>query len=331
MAQDPRLPVTLLTGFLGSGKTTVLNRLLKQPGLGRTAVIVNEFGTVGLDHALVESAAEELVLLPGGCLCCAVRSDLADTLRALFLRRVRNDIAFDRVVIETTGLADPAPVLRTLAADPMVAARYRLDGVIATVDAAAGAATLERHAEAVAQAAVADRILLTKTDLVAAAQAAALTRRLAALNPAAPVIAVTDGAIDPALLFGAGPRVPGEGGAPDHDGHDHHHDHDHGIRAVCLTIDRPMPEGALAAWMRDLARRAGPDLLRIKGVVRIAGQDRPAAIHGVQHIVHPPAMLAAWPDDDRRSRIVVIGRGLDEQALGDSLRALAEPRTAPGG
>src|SRR3984885_891863 len=194
MMNSATLPVTLLTGFVGSGKTTVLNHLLRQPGLARTAVIVNELGEIGIDHDLVETATEDFVLLKSGCVCCSVRSDLIDTLRSLFLRRVRGQAAeFDRVVVETTGLADPAPVLHTLTGDPLVTARYRLDGIVATVDAANGRDTLDRAFEAVKQAAVADRILLTKTDLVEAETVSRLMERLRALNPAAPIIQVVNG------------------------------------------------------------------------------------------------------------------------------------------
>src|SRR5215467_15812686 len=199
------IPVTLLTGFLGSGKTTVLNHVLKQPGMAATAVIVNEFGEIGLDHLLVERSSEDVVLLNSGCLCCTVRNDIVDTLTSLFVDRAKNKVPwFTRVVIETTGLADPAPILHTLMTEPIVAARYMLDGVVTTVDAVNGAGTLDRQPESVKQAAVADRLLVTKTDLAGAEALSALRARLAALNPSAPIVTVAGGAVDPERLFNLG-------------------------------------------------------------------------------------------------------------------------------
>jgi G3E family GTPase len=324
------LPVTLLTGFLGSGKTTVLNHLLRQPGLARTAVIINELGEIGIDHDLVETATEDFVLLKSGCVCCSVRSDLIDTLRELFLKRVRGQIAeFDRVVIETTGLADPAPVLHTLTGDPLVTARYRLDGVIATVDAVNGDDTLDRAFEAVKQAAVADRILLTKTDLAEAEAAGRLTARLRALNPAAPIVPVGNGAVDPACLFDIGLYNPAtksldvqrwldEEAFASHHNHDHDNGlsrHDDNIRSFVFTLDHPIASAALTRWLEMLVAFQGPDLLRVKGLVNVADRAGPLVIQGVQHIFHPPEELAAWPSDDRRTRIVFITRGLEETAL----------------
>lgn len=356
-----RLPVSLLTGFLGSGKTTVLRHVLRHPDFARTAVIINEFGAVGLDHELVERSTDEdddgMVLLQSGCLCCTVRGDLINTLSLLFLRRVRGEIMeFDRVVIETTGLADPAPILHTLMTDPLVAARYALDGVITTVDAAAGMATLDRHPESVKQVAVADRVLLTKIDLVGPAEAAALRQRVKALNPAAPIVPSLDGVVQADDLFGAGlydPRtkttdvqrwlnaeayevIPRHGHAHDHDhGHDHGHDHDVNrhddrIRAVCLTVDDPIPGDAFDRWLETVILLKGPDVLRIKGIVNIQGLKGPFVFHGVQHIFHPPVMLKRWPGKDRRTRIVFITRDLDVSALSDTLAMfIADETDAP--
>lgn len=356
-ASDQRLPVSLLTGFLGSGKTTALNHLLRHPGIAGMAVIINEFGEIGLDHELVESSAEEMVLLRSGCLCCTIRGDLVATLHTLTERQGRGEIAaFDRVLIETTGLADPAPILHTLMTERSIATRFRLDGVIATVDAAAGQDTLDRQAEAVKQVAVADRLLLTKTDLVDEGAVQALERRLRALNPGAPLLHTVNGAVDPARLFDAGlynPKTKSldvqqwlnaeaygrSGHRRDHDEHYHHHHDHHGegdghaehihghdvnrhddhIKAVCLTLDEPVAGDALGLWLEALLLLKGPDLLRVKGILNVAELAGPIVIHGVQHIFHPPIMLKAWPGKDRRSRIVFITRGLDEAMLRDTL------------
>jgi len=332
-----RLPVSVLTGFLGSGKTTLLKYLLTRPELSDTAVVINEFGEVGLDHVLVEAAREDMVLLASGCLCCTVRGDLVDALRRLFKRRAKGEIPhFRRVVIETTGLADPAPVLQTLMQDPLLSDVYRLDGVIVTVDAVNAMDQLDRQAESVKQAAVADRLVLTKTDL--AGEVAALRDRLRLLNPAAPILMAEQGRIDPALILDAGLYNPttksleaqawlrseayGEGG------HDHSHDHpldrnrhDDHIRAFCLTWERPLDWGRFADWIESLIALHGADLLRIKGLLNVAGSSGPVAIHGVQHLFHPPVELPAWPDGDRKTRLVFITRDIEPASLKAGLAA----------
>jgi G3E family GTPase len=342
------LPVSLLTGFLGSGKTTVLNHLLQQPEMGQAAVIVNEFGEIGLDHELVVGGKEDMVLLNSGCLCCTVRGDLVNTLRDLLMVRMRGDVPpFERILIETTGLADPAPILHTLMGDDLTARYFRLDGVIATVDAVNGEATLDSQFESVKQAAVADRILITKTDLADDAAVAALEARLAEINPAAPRIHVADGVVAPGVLFDAGlydpaTKIPDvdkwlkEEAYAGSDEHDHDHAHDHGheqhdvnrhddkIRAFCVTYDEPVRLDAVEQWFDLIMLLKGPDLLRVKGIVNVIGIDGPVVIHGVQHIFHPPAVLPEWPSDDRRTRIVFITRDVDRQLLEDTLKTFTE-------
>jgi G3E family GTPase len=347
------IPVTLLTGFLGSGKTTVLNHVLKQPEMAATAVIVNEFGEIGIDHLLVEKATDDVVLLNSGCLCCTMRGDIVDTLLNLFVGRASGKIPhFTRAVIETTGLADPAPILHTLISDPLVAARYTLDGVVTTIDAVNGAGTLDRQPEAVKQAAVADRLLLTKTDLADPGAATALKVRLAALNPSAPLLTVAQGAVDPALLFNLGfydPQTKSidvqrwlrdeafEAGHSHGDDHDHDNEqldvnrHDDHIRAFCITRERPISWAALSTWLDALATMRGDDLLRLKAIVALSDRPgEPVVVHGVQHLFHPPVLLPQWPSDDHRTRMVFITRDLPKEAIESTLAAFEEAVEQPG-
>ena len=327
-------PVTVLTGFLGAGKTTLLNHLLRQPELAGTAVLVNEFGDIGIDHLLVEAIDGNTVLLNAGCLCCTVRGDLVRVLREMLPRARRGDIA--RIVIETTGLAEPAPILATLISDPAVASVYRLDGVVTVIDAVAGLANLDTKPEAARQVAMADRIVLSKTDL---ADAAPLRARLARLNPGAPVIEAVNGAVAPALLLNAGLFDPAAKN-PDvaswlaaethaHHGNTHHgnmghaHTHDENVTSFCLTFDAPLPGQGVALWLKMLLKTRGSDVLRVKGILNVQGQDRPVVIHGVQHVLHPPTLLKAWPEGDpRTTRIVFITENLPREAIEEGLRAI---------
>ena len=294
---DERCPVTVLTGFLGSGKTTLLGRLLADARFARTAVVVNEFGEVGLDHALIASADESIVQLTTGCLCCAMQGDLAATLMGLARRRDAGEIGFDRVVIETSGLADPPPVLHALLADAGVAGRFTLAGVVTLVDAVHGAATLARFEEARRQVGVADAVLFSKTDVAPVAEG--LRAVVAGLNGSARLGCARDGLAD-ALTAGAGAPVPAGPAV-----------HTEGIGAAVLERERPVPGAALALWMQALALHAGPALLRVKGLVDIEEMPgRPAVIHGVQHVFAAPEWLPAWPGGVRGTRLVVIGVGL---------------------
>ncbi len=345
------IPVSLLTGFLGSGKTTVLNHVLHHPSMEKSAVIVNEFGEVGLDHELTVTGAEDMVLLNSGCLCCTVRGDLVNTLRDLMMLRLREDVpSFERILIETTGLADPAPILHTLMSDQLVTNYFRLDGVIATVDAVNGEDTLNRQFESVKQAAVADRILVTKTDMVNSSTVTSLEMRLNAINPAAPRLWVTNGEVEPDILFNAGLFNPASKGpdverwlqdeayadeqagenADDHGhNHDHQHDvnrHDDHISSFCVTYDEPLRLDALEQWLDTIMMLKGPDLLRIKGIVNVAEIEKPVVIHGVQHVFHPPAVLDAWPSEDRRTRIVFITRDVERETIEDTLKWFSDTK-----
>ena len=331
-SQDARIPVSVITGFLGSGKTTLLNRLVRHPGMGKTAVIVNEFGEIGLDHELIEKSDENTILLGSGCLCCTVRGDLVNTLGDLSIRRLKKEVPpFEHVVIETTGLADPAPILHTLMSVPVVG-RYRLDNVVTTVDAVLGSETLAAHGEAVKQVAIADRLVVTKTDLSGEDQSEALIESLRELNPAAPATPVICGDIDPDDLFGSISFDPNtktedvrrwlkaEKYDEDHD--DHSHDvnrHGENIEAFCLTFDKPFDWQTIALWLDALAANHGEKLLRVKGMVEIEGTAEPVIIHAVQHLFHPPMKIEAWPEGPRQSRIVFITDDLPRSDVEDAL------------
>ena len=331
------IPVTVLTGFLGAGKTTLLNRLLKHPDMAGSAVLINEFGEIGLDHLLVEKLDEDTVLLNAGCLCCTIRGDLQRALRDLALKAEAGH-KIRRVQIETTGLADPAPILQTLMSDPVALRSFRLDGVVTVVDAVLGAATLDAQVEAVKQAAVADRLILSKTDIVTADQISALETRLHALNPGAPIRRVVAGDVPPDFLFGAGGFDPSAkiaevagwlaAEAAHHHHHGHHHDpnrHDARIQSFGLTFAEPLPWEGLASWLEMLAITRGASILRMKAILNLQGEDRPVVLHGVQHVFHPPERLAAWPaGHDRQSRLVFILRDLDRAVVEEGLAAFLQ-------
>jgi G3E family GTPase len=316
------LPVSVITGFLGSGKTTLLSRLLRDPAFERTAVIINEFGAVGLDHLLVESSDEQILVLEGGCVCCTVRGDLVRTAGDLLARRAAGAITpFERIVIETTGLADPAPIVHALMTDRDIAEALRLQSVIATVDAAAGAATLDAHPESVKQAALADCIVVTKSDL-ADASANGLAERLQALNPAAPKLTAVHGAVDASCLFDAPTHDPARFHPAPYQSVTHRHG---GINTFCLRREKPLHAATLSLFLQVVAEHCGARLLRLKGLVDVVeSPGRPAVIHGVQHVFHPPAWLDAWPSEDRSTRIVVISQDLDARWLENLLEILEE-------
>src|SRR6266576_882982 len=291
----------------GAGQTTLIRELLTKPEGANTAVIVNEFGEVGIDDALLRSSSDATVLLGNGCLCCAIRTDLQETLRTLFAERGRGGVpSFERVIIETSGLADPGPVLQTIASDRALGDVYHLQGLVAVVDAPGGAGNLDHAPEARHQIALADRIVVTKTDLADAARAAELTERLRALS-AAPVATAANGEIDPAFLLDESLDLPARVAAHDHD---HAHAHSHGIDSFVLFFDKPLPWPVFEQAMAVLTGLRGADLLRVKGLVAVEGCRGPVVVHAVQHVAHRPVELLDWPDDDRRSRLVFITRNL---------------------
>jgi G3E family GTPase len=358
----PHTPVTILTGFLGSGKTTLLNRALRDPAMANTAVVINEFGEVGLDHLLAARSDDTIMVLENGCLCCTVFGDLVTTLNNLYHAREAAEIPrFDHVVIETSGLADPSPLIQAFLSDPTLAGLYRIGAVVATVDAVNGPGTLDNHIESVRQVALADRILITKLDLLPPEQAkaaeASLTARLRRLNPAAKISRIDDRAhpvappqagqggegvgallrdegLDPAkadadarawLNAAAYEQAAAHHHHHDHepDDHDHHHLHDRDIASFCFTREQPIAREALRLLLDALQQNLGPSLLRIKGIVNVAEEpERPAVIQGAQHLLHNLSWLERWPDADRRSKIVFITQGFDRAEVEDMIALL---------
>ncbi|HUB65838.1 MAG TPA: GTP-binding protein [Methylocella sp.] len=347
----PPFPLTIVTGFLGAGKTSLLNRLLRDPLAARTLVLINEFGEIGLDHLLVEPVDGDMVVMTSGCLCCSIRGDLIATLEDILRRRDNGRIApFERVIIETTGLADPAPVLHTIMLHPYLSLRFHLDGVITLVDAVNGDATLDLHEEAVKQAAMADRLVLSKSDLLAdGGSARDLRSRLAKLNPSAVLLDAVQGQATAAALLNIGVFDPDQK-IPDvrrwlnaeafAAGSGHDHDHAHGgqhedekpdvnrhdarIRAFCIRHAEPLSSSAFDLFLAILRDAHGPNLLRVKGIVALADDpSAPVIIQGVQHVFHPPQRLPAWPDDDQTTRLVFILRDRDQAFVEALWRAAA--------
>ena len=330
---DKRIPVTLLTGFLGSGKTTLLNQLLRHPDLSDTAVVINEIGEAGLDHILARTVedtyiAENTLLLGSGCLCCTLRTELADTLRDLYFKRALSAIPeFSRLVIETTGLADPGPILANLLNEPIIGTHYRLDAVVVVVDGTHGLAQLEEHAEARKQAAVADVLLISKADLAAREAIDALAATLAALNPGATQHRMVLGHIDPAAILNVGLfdmerrtaqpqrwlRIPEN--AASAQGMLPQKIHDDAITSFTVTLPQPLRWSALEKALERLCEQHGTGLLRLKGIIHAEESPVPLAIHAVQHTLYPPTPLAGWSEERPESRVVVIGKDLDEKKI----------------
>jgi len=340
--EDKRIPVTLLTGFLGAGKTTLLNHLINDPEAGRIAVIMNELGAAGLDHDLIEASTEETILMQSGCLCCTFRGDIAKTLGKLMARKMRGELSFDRIVIETTGIAEPAPIVHTLVVDQLVPHYYRMDGIVTVSDAATGGHTLKSQTEAVNQIALADLIVFTKTDLVSDTDLASYEAHVSTINNSAHRLYADHGKVPTGALFGlsalredvASENIAawlGKAEKPQthhHGGHSHHHGHDHDshhsdqIRSASIELSDPIPASVFDFWLDILIAIKGPDLLRIKGIIHVEGMDWPFVFHGVQHIFDTPVLLESWSGQDTKSRVVVIARNMSEDDLNASLNML---------
>ncbi|WAJ28193.1 CobW family GTP-binding protein [Antarcticirhabdus aurantiaca] len=339
-----RVPATLLTGFLGSGKTTLLNHLLSHPEMADTAVVINEFGDVAIDHLLVESAIENAVVLQSGCICCTVRGDLVDTLTDLLAKRASGALPFfSRIAIETTGLADPASIVQLFVAEPLVAKRFRLRAVVTTVDAVNGAGQLDAFAEAGRQVALADLLVVTKSDIAEPGTAAALVDRLSRLNPGASVLAIEQGRLSPDALFGAVPDTLETGGAvgawlkadafepADVGGAGSGRSaHGNDIRAFALETSRSISAQGLKRWLGSILSLRGAALLRMKGLVKVEGLDGPIVLHAVQHVLHPPLRLARWPTADATTKLVFITNGLPAAGLLASFEAFCQEDRAGG-
>jgi len=346
MSASDLIPVNLLTGFLGSGKTTLLQRLLRSAAMANTAVLINEFGEVALDHLLIGRIDASTVVLESGCICCTVRSDVSAALRELYSKAERGLCRrFDRTVIETTGLADPAPIIYTLMTDPVIRHHFRLGSVIATVDTVNGARQFAQNRESVKQAAVADRLVLTKTDLATTQAVETMRSQLAAFNPSAQVVDANNDAIGPDLLLGSDLYDPGQRAAEvrawleeERRSHAHQHSefgrHAADITSFHLVFDNPLDWSAFGIWLTMLLNRHGERVLRIKGILNVAGSQTPLCVNGVQHLVHPPFHLERWPTSNRQSRLVFIVRDMNPAVIKRSLLAfnrLSAPEDAASG
>jgi len=310
-----RIPVTVITGFLGAGKTTLLKRFLSTPEGAGTAVVVNEFGAVGIDDALLRNSADETVLIGNGCLCCVTRSDLQNALRRLVIERERGEVPdFRRVVIETSGLADPSPILQTFSTDRALGAEFHVELVVTVIDAVNGAETLQWSAEARRQAILADILVVSKTDLAGVEAGKALTARLAALNPRAIIDTAVNGTLDPRRLI--------EPSGGDRNSFVAEAEHSDGIASFVLVEDKPIAWATFSRAMETLTAMRGADLLRVKGLLNVEGCNGPVVVQFVQHLAHAPVELAAWPDSSRQSRVVFITRGIAEAQVRELFAAV---------
>ena len=317
-ARGARLPVIVVTGFLGAGKTTLLRRFLASPAGEGTAVVINEFGSVGIDDALVRASTDDVTLLGNGCLCCNTRSDLQIALRNLVAEREHGTVPqFKRILIETSGLADPGPILQTFATDRALGSEFRVEAVIAVIEAVSGLDTLGWSAEARRQVILADRLVVSKTDVAKPQLVKRLKARLRALNPHAAVHSAVEGHLDPRYLLQNDMRLPKA--AP---GFIAEAEHTDGISSFVITEDAPLPWEAFARGMETLIALRGGDLLRVKGLLNVVGCRGPVVVQVAQHLAHPPVELAAWPDQDRTSRLVFITRGIPERHVRDLFAAV---------
>ena len=332
-----KIPVTIITGFLGSGKTTLISQLVRHPAMNRVALVINEIGEIGIDHDLVESSTENITLLSNGCICCSVRTDMQETLRDLFARRSVGEVFdFDRIIIETTGLADPAPVLQTLVSDTLLEAQFRFDGLVTLVDAVNFSSLVDSQSEIVKQIAIADKILLTKTDLVDSSAIASLEELIRSINSSAPIVPVLHGIVSPNELMGLGLSSSKSwakilaflGDPPDQEKYlgSFIQAHSSKIQTLSLRFDEPFTWQAFSSALELLSNLRGPDLLRLKGIVNVDG--KPVVVQGVQHIFHPPVNLSQWPSEDHQTRLVFITRNIDAKVirgLFDTVRLLNAP------